>query len=102
MKDSDVMLRGEAFADEAAYRVLVEHQTDLVVKVDTDNRTVGVSAPCSIHAELECYIDPGISVLFVGKGQAVPREIAKWCAASLAPSEGCGSICIRCGRRRLR
>jgi len=73
-----------------------------VVKVDTDNRTVGVSAPCSIHAELECYIDPGISVLFVGKGQAVPREIAKWCAASLAPSEGCGSICIRCGRRRLR
>jgi two-component system cell cycle sensor histidine kinase/response regulator CckA len=43
MKDSDVMLRGEAFADEAAYRVLVEHQTDLVVKVDTEGRFLYVS-----------------------------------------------------------
>ena len=47
-----------------------------VVKVDTDNRTVGVSAPCSIHAEIDCYIDSRISMLFVGKGQTVPREIA--------------------------
>eukprot|EP01043_Picozoa_sp_COSAG02_P029841 COSAG02_NODE_1876_length_10570_cov_3.717887_3_plen_573_part_00 len=47
-----------------------------IVKVDTDNRTVGVSAPCSIHAEIDCYIDPRVSVLFVGKGQVIPREIA--------------------------
>lgn len=75
-----------------------------VVKVDTDNRTVGVSAPCSIHAELECYIDPGISVLFVGKGQAVPREIANGVPRRSLPAKDAaafasavvGAVCAEC------
>ena len=45
-----------------------------MVRVDPDNRTVGISAPCSIHADVDCYIDKGISMLYVG--EKIPREIA--------------------------
>ena len=45
-----------------------------VVVVDPDNRTVGTSAPCSVHAELDSFIPRNSSVLFV-RG-SVPPEVA--------------------------
>ncbi len=84
MKDSDVISRGEAFADEAAYRVLVEHQTDLVVKVDIEGRFLYVSPSyCRVFGKSaeELLGNPFLPLVHEDDRQATREALETLCCA---------------------
>jgi hypothetical protein len=64
-----------------------------VVVVDVDARTVAVSAPCTVHAQLAVFLPPALPVLYVGAHRLTavrPSRPVVHAAASDRPVQSLG------------